>query len=229
MKHKNQHNEITLSQQCYDKLQDDIINGTLQPGQKLKVANLKDQLDMGQSPVREALSRLVTTGLVEAEDNKGFRVAQISEADIRDIYQTYLHIELLAITQAMKLGDDAWEGRIAGALHELAIVETQHKPTSYDVWTERNYNFHVALISGCNSPALMHIRADIYRRFDRYCRISFNLNNSSRKLIANHQEHRELAQAVIARDAKKVEKLLTWHITGSLEDVIAQLKNSSLL
>jgi len=229
MKLKNSLLDTTLAQECYAKIQDDILDGIFSPGQKLKITKLKDQLQSGQSAVREALSRLVTTGLVEAEDNKGFRVTKISESDIRDIYQTYLDIELLAVTKAMKLGDDAWQGKIVGALYELALVENGTKPPSYEIWMERNYNFHVALISGCNSPALMQIRSDIYRRFDRYCRISFNLNTDLKQLTANHQEHQELAQAVLNRDAKKVEKLMTYHIMGSLEDVIKQLKINNLL
>ena len=77
--------ESTLAQQCYVQLQDEIIAGTLKPGEKLKVEPIKQRFGIGQSPVREALSRLAARGLVEVEDNKGFRVAMISQADIRDI------------------------------------------------------------------------------------------------------------------------------------------------
>lgn len=227
MRKKNKHYEVTLAQQCYQELENSIIDGIFQPGQKLKMIELKTQLDAGQSPIREALSRLVTTGLVEAEDNKGFRVAKVSEADIRDIYRTYLQVELLAIKQAIQLGDLEWESNIVRALYELSMVEMIDKPVDYEQWSEKNYNFHVALISGCNSPALMQIRADIYRRFDRYCHLSFN--NSAQPLHANHEEHKELADAVLKRDFKRAERLIAHHIMGALEDVIKQLKNNNLL
>lgn len=217
----------SLANQCYEKLQEHILNGTFAPGQKLKVDALKQEFAIGHSPIREALSRLVASGLVESQDNKGFRVAQVSEADIYDVYQTFFHIELLALTQAMKHGDDSWESRVVAALHHLALIETKNEPVEYQVWAERNYAFHVALISGCNSSLLMQIRADVYLRFDRYCRIAFH--SSQRDFALNHAEHKELAETVLKRDIAKTEKLIHHHIFGAQEAVIKTLKNNKLI
>lgn len=220
------YSEINLVNQCYDEIQEKIINGIFVPGKKLKIEELKQQLDIGASPIREALSRLVTSGLVEAYDNKGFYVAKMSEADIRDLYKTFLHIELLALDQAIKLGDDTWKTSIVAALYNLSLVENGQKPVSYSIWAERNYAFHVALISGCNSPMLLKIRADIYRRFDRYCRIAFNLSHN--QLHVNHEEHKRLADAVLNRDLKVTTEIITHHIIGALEDVIMTLKKNNV-
>lgn len=218
--------EINLTNQCYDEIQEQIINGTFEPGKKLKVEELKQQLDSGASPIREALSRLVTSGLVEAHDNKGFYVTEISEADIRDLYQTFLQIEILALTQAIMLGDDAWKTSIVAALYNLSLIENNPETPSFRIWSERNYAFHVALISGCNSPTLLNIRAHVYRLFDRYCQISFNL--SHKELPVNHEEHKKLAASVLNRDLKITTELITHHILGALEDVIATLKKNNV-
>lgn len=217
----------TLALQCYDTIQDSIIDGTLAPGQKLKVEFLKEQLGVGHSPIREALSRLVASGLVEVQDNKGFRVAKISEADIRDTYQTYYQIEMLALKQAMELGDDAWESGVVAALHHLSLVENKKEPVPYRVWGERNNAFHVSLISGCKSPLLLQIRAEVYRHFDRYCRISFNLAHT--ELALNHEEHKKLADAVLSRDVTLATALMEYHIFGMLEDVIKLLKKNKMV
>src|SRR5438445_8464393 len=108
--------EQTLSQQCYEQLKLDIIDGTLKPGEKLKTATIKERFEIGQSPIREALSRLVASGLVETQDNKGFRVTKLSEKNIRDIYETFAHIENLALSQAIERGDDSWEDSIVATL-----------------------------------------------------------------------------------------------------------------
>ena len=213
--------EINLTQQCYDQIQECIINGTFEPGKKLKVEKLKQQLTIGASPIREALSRLVASGLVEAYDNKGFYVTQISQDDVHDVYQTFLSIELLALTQAMKHGDDAWKTSIVAALYNLSLIETSEQPISCDTWIERNYAFHLALIAGCNSPNLLKIRYDIYQRFDRYCRMSFNI--TKRQLHSNHEEHKKLADAVLNRDLEKATTLMTHHILGSQKEVIVRL------
>ncbi len=223
---KNIH-ENTLAIQCYDKIQECIIDGTFPPGQKLKMATLKKTLGTGQSPIREALSRLTQSGLVEAEDNKGFRVAQVSEADIRDTYQVFFNIEMLALEQALQLGDDSWEATIVGALHQLALIENKTEPVSYLEWSKRNYAFHVTLISGCNSPLLLELRADVYRRFDRYCRIAFNV--AKEELHLNHEEHKKLADAVLKRNLPAVTELMRYHIFGAQEEVIQTLKKNNLL
>ncbi len=219
--------EATLATQCLDQLQEDILNGIFLPGQKLKIELLKEKLNAGQSPIREALSRLTELGMVEAEENKGFRVARMSESDVRDIYNVFFNIEMLALEQAIKLGDDSWEANIAGTLHKLAIIENKTEQVTYADWSERNYAFHVALISGCNSPLLLELRADVFRRFDRYCRIAFNLSQTT--LHLNHEEHKKLAEAVLRRDLEEAKKLQHYHIFGALEDVIKTLKNNKLL
>jgi len=220
--------ETNLVNQCYEQIQDNIIDGTFTPGKKLKVKELKLLLKTGHSPIREALSRLATSGLVEAHDNKGFRVTKISESDIRDIYHTFLHIELLALTQAMKLGDDSWKASIVAALYSLSLIENDETLTTipYQIWYDRNYAFHVALISGCNSPTLLRIRSDLYLRFDRYCRMSFTIA----KLVikTNHEEHKKLAQAALDRDHHTAHKLMTHHLLGSLEDVVKLFKKNNL-
>lgn len=227
MKEITSNKDNTLALQCYDRIQDDIIDGTLAPGQKLKMDLLKQRLGVGASPIREALSRLAASGLVAVQDNKGFRVAQISEADIRDTYRVFLQIEMLALRQSIELGDDEWESRVVAALHHLALVETKKEPVPYKVWAERNYAFHVALISGCDSPLLLQLRAEVYRRFDRYCRISFNIMFT--ELTLNHQEHSKLAQAVLNRNEKEATALMEYHILGALEDVIKVLKQNNKL
>lgn len=218
--------ESTLAQQCYEQLQQEIIEGVLKPGQKLKVDPIKQRFSIGQSPVREALSRLVSFGLVTAEDNKGFRVAPISEADIRDTYATFSAIENLALKLAIERGDDAWAAGIVGALYQLALIETKKEIGPYALWAERNYNFHVALIAGCDSPLLLDIRRALYMKFDRYCRMSYHL--SKNELVINHEEHKKLAQAVLDRDMSTAAALLSYHINGPIEDVIKKFKENNL-
>lgn len=219
--------ESTLAQQCYEQLQSDIMNGVLRPGEKLKVAIIKERLSVGQSPIREALSRLVAFGFVEAEDNKGFRVAKISESDVRDTYDIFTRIENEALALAIEKGDDAWEANIVAELHKLALIENKKISDIYSVWAERNYNFHVALISGCDSPTLLDIRRNLYMKFDRYCRMAYQLTKD--ELSVNHEEHKTLAEAVLKRDVKKAQSLMTHHINGAIEDVIAGLRVKNLI
>jgi len=213
-----------LTNYCYKNLKEWIIRGDYAPGEKLLIAKLKERLKVGPTPIREALSRLTSSGLIFAEENKGFRVKPISESEIRDLYQTFNQIECLALRQAIELGDTAWEAGIVASLYKLSIIE-KSSPVDSSSWLQRNYEFHYSLISGCNSPYLLKVREDLYQHFDRYCHLGMIVNKKS--LVLNHQEHAEIAKAAIERNPDKACELIALHLKGSLEMVLEKLiKNS---
>ena len=78
----------TLASAVYDRLLQDILNGKLEPGLKLRLQVLKKQYDVGNSPLREALNRLSEKGMVVREENKGFRVAPASEQELKELTRT---------------------------------------------------------------------------------------------------------------------------------------------
>ena len=75
----------TLATLLSYRLREDILNGNFQPGAKLNLGELKGAFGVSLSPLREALSRLCTDGLVELEDNKGYRTSGISEESLTEI------------------------------------------------------------------------------------------------------------------------------------------------
>src|SRR6201990_2330640 len=91
-----------------ERLRADILSTKLVPGQKLHIAGLAKQFSVSLAAVREALSRLVADGLVQASDQRGFRVSPVSLADLADVTQTRIDIEGLALRRAIERGDDAW-------------------------------------------------------------------------------------------------------------------------
>lgn len=217
--------ETSLAQQCYEQLQQEIIQGILKPGEKLKVQPIKDRFNIGQSPVREALSKLSAFGLVDVEENKGFTVAAVSQNDIRDVYKVFTEIEVTALAWAMKFGDEEWEADIVAQLHKLTIIELAQKKVLSHVWAERNYDFHLALIAGCQSPTLLEMRHHVYMKFDRYCQMSYQLSHDN---VHNNACHQELAAAVLQRNIKEAKKLMIDHINGPLEDVIKKFQDYNI-
>lgn len=212
----------TLANYCYKSLKEAIIRGKFIPGEKLRIAKLKSYLNIGPTPIREALSRLASSGLIGNEANKGFFVKNVSEAEVRDIYATFNKIELLALNQAIELGDSSWEANILGSLHKLSVVEKRPPPVDSESWLLLNYEFHHSLIAGCNSPCLLKIREDIYQLFERYCHLSVLINEDN--LLLNHNDHCEIAKAAINRDKSKACRLTALHLENSFNQVIEALK-----
>lgn len=223
---------ITFTQQAYERIKDAIIEGTLKPGEKLKVQTFRDALAIGTAPIREALSQLVTTGLVTFTDNKGFRVATISEEDVRDVYATFTIIENIALRLSLELGDKEWEKRVETEFKTLEKIETRKTQASIAEWIEQNYRFHQALIAGCKLPTLIELQNLVYLKFDRYARMAYNLNPELSSKNHNEEKrihHRELAELALKRDIQMAVKLMTYHINEPLKDIIKTLKDKKLI
>ena len=109
----------TLSERAASLVQHDIIAGRLAPGTRLGIVDLVQRYEIGATPLREGLSRLVSRGLIVGIGQRGFRVADVSRDDLADITRMRTVVEMEALRLAIQLGDDAWEAGILGALHQM--------------------------------------------------------------------------------------------------------------
>ena len=78
----------TLALSAYSALREEILNGTLLPGTKLRIRDLCERYSMGLSPLREALSRLASEGLAVQSAQRGFAVASLSLQDLAELVRT---------------------------------------------------------------------------------------------------------------------------------------------
>jgi len=193
----------TLVDLALAKLRQDILTGVFAPGSKLRIDELRNSYGIGASPLREALSRLVSNGLITAQGQKGFRVAPVSEADIRDITNTRKLLECAALTESLRKGDADWEAHVAATYDRL---EKEHETVqrtsgaSADAWEQANRQFHEALVSACESKWLRNFRQVIYDQALRYRRLVVLDEEQER---GAHEEHRQMLKAALARDVAK--------------------------
>jgi len=201
--------EGTLSNQAYEHLKQDIMHGHLAPNTRLAVRQLSDNYNIGASPIREALHRLVGEGLVVAIGQRGFRAAPISLTDLRDLTRTRTMIEVEVLRKSIRNGDDAWEAAVVAAFHQLSKVEQGVGPISnFSEWERRNQAFHHTLVSACDSrwlQRLLGILHDQHRRY-RYLSVQSDTNRD----VAN--EHEALRDAALDRDTEAATQILTSHI-----------------
>lgn len=205
-------------------LREEILDGVLAPGIKVNISALKKQYQVGLAPLREALARLATTGLLISEPNKGFYIAPVSEQELIDLYQTSAHLESLALSQSIDKGDDSWEEEIVLALYQLEKIELSHQKPTYDKWAQVNARFHHALV-GCCSPIVKELRNLLHLKMDRYVRIAFGKGVG--KLKTFHKEHKALAEATLGRDPKSASQLMSQHILGGRDLLIGNFKKNN--
>ena len=148
----------SLTSAVQERLRADILSTRLLPGQKLHIAGLAKQFSVSLAAVREALSRLVADGLVQASDQRGFRVSPVSPADLRDVTQTRVDIEGLALRRSIERGDAAWLASVEKSFAALCAVPHTYPddPTHhYEEWVVRHRVFHRTLVNACGSQWLL--------------------------------------------------------------------------
>lgn len=211
----------TQASSVYDRLQADILTGQLRPGRKLRLKELIEKYDTGNSPLREALNRLSANGMVVREENRGFSVSPANTDELLELTRTRCWLEEIALRKSIANGDAAWEERIVLAFHWLTRAargnQEAEKHTSPE-WEEHHRDFHLALISACNSSILIEFCAQLHKRSFRYRNLAEVVEYRDRHEL---EEHRELQQAVLNRDADLAVELLNKHYTITSEIVLA--------
>jgi DNA-binding GntR family transcriptional regulator len=200
----------TIASQLVDRLREAIVSGQLEAGTKINLERAKEHFAVSLSPLREALARLISDGLVEFEDNRGYRVAPLSLSNLEEITRLREEFEIFALREAMIAGDIEWEGDVMRALHRLnRTVRDAACPETLEQWEARHREFHIALISGCGMPVLIGFCRVLLNLNDRYRRTFLRATSGDRTVGA---EHSEIAQRVVARDIDHACARLKQHI-----------------
>jgi len=215
---ENQTSTQSSTQRAYLELRAAIITGKIPPGERLKVESLKETLETGASPVREALSLLTSDQLVERLDQRGFRVAATSERQFEEILTLRCHLEDLALRESIQLGDDSWEEALVLAHHRMNRAERED-PEQFEA---RHKDFHVALLAASASPILLRFCVQLYDLNVRYRFLAGQSKSYKRRNVA--KEHSDILDAAVERNVERASELLQVHYrnTGTfLAELIA--------
>lgn len=211
----------TLATNLYDRIRADLLDGKLEPGRKLQIEFLCDHYQAGQTPVREALNRLTSDGLVERRDQRGFAVAGISASDLREITRTRCWLEEVALREAFATRSVEWEEQVVLAYHRLSKVPRSLSDSEYTEnpeWERLHRAFHRALIGGCQSRWLINFCEQLADQLYRYRQLSVRRVYPKRP---EREEHRAMLEAVVAGDAGAAIGLVTSHYKKTADIILA--------
>jgi GntR family carbon starvation induced transcriptional regulator len=207
-----------LSEQAYDLIRRDILASELFPGDKLPIEAVADRYGIGIVPVREALNRLSSEGLVERKSQRGFFVAGISMASLEELVKTRIWLETLALRESLQNATEEWEEKLVLAYHRLARSH-RRLPASADrgpseEWELRHKEFHMQLLDRCGSDWLLGFCSNMMDQAVRYRSLSMNFDPTLPRRAA---EHEALLNAALDRDVERACKLLAEHYTTTLD------------
>jgi GntR family carbon starvation induced transcriptional regulator len=210
-----------LSEQAHERIRRDILNGGLFPGEKLQIEAISERYGIGIAPVREALNRLSSEGLVERKSQRGFFVAEISMTALEELVKTRIWLETLALRESIQNADEIWEEQLVLSYHRLARTHRRMPaeacPEQTEEWEIRHKEFHLLLLDRCRSSWLMGFCSTMMDQAVRYRSLSMNVHPSLLRRQGAAAEHEELLQAAIDRNADLACQLLTDHYTKTLE------------
>lgn len=230
----------TMASSLASDIRTDIIEGVLPPGSKLRIKDLCERYTAGSIPMREALSRLAASGFVVVEDQRGFRVSDVSMEDLIDITETRIHIECQALQRSIERGNLEWEERLLTTHHRVSRLQmTTPTERLNPEWEQAHVAFHAALLSASESKWLCHLAALLRDQTARYRLLSISKPTTTtaatdtppteqRVLIDPAitrdiaAEHKAITAAALARNAEAACGLLRAHLQATTDIVLRQ-------
>ncbi len=198
----------------YESLRQAILDGSIAPGERLVESDLAETLNVSRMPIREAIRKLETEGLVEHQPRKGAIVKAFSEEDILEIYSIREAMEALSAVQAVRRATPEEIKALEAAMDEIdRLCEMGEKASAAEIF-EANRVFSEGVIEACHMPRLVQFINTYKEYLERFRRVT--LARPERREVVR-REHRAILEAIRDRDEKRAEALTREHIRGALE------------
>ncbi|MBR4910612.1 MAG: GntR family transcriptional regulator [Clostridia bacterium] len=209
------HKTVSLADQVFENLENDILSGKYQRGELLTESKLSQSLGVSRTPIREALRRLSQEHIIE-ETGKGIVVLGISEDDLRDIFFIRLKIEAICAAQAAKNRTEEQLSKLREAVEFQEFYLAKKDPDKIKLMDSR---FHETIYQMSGSAVLCDVLIPLHKKIQKYRRAS--ISNTSRA-EASVSEHRGIYEAIAAGDGKLTEKLVKQHLENAFEHMFAK-------
>lgn len=208
---------ISLADQVFDRLENDIIMGTIPRGEILTELKLVELLGVSRTPIREALRRLEQERLIQ-DTGKGSLVLGITEDDLLDIMNIREQIEGLASYYATL--NMTGEGR-QELTHIVDLQEFYYSKGDIEHLRQVDDQFHDAICLLSRRSVITDTLIPLHRKTRRYRRISMEDRN---RISKTKQEHKEIYDAIMSGNAELAKELTNLHISNAKEHMIGGLK-----
>lgn len=211
--------DLPLREVVFDTLRQAILDGTLQPGERLMEIHVAMQLGVSRTPVREALRKLELEGLVYTMPRRGAVVAQITQRDLQDVLEVRSALEELAVRKACR---QMTEGELAQLEDAAREFELQVSRGDIMASAQADVAFHEIISTATGNRRLMQLLENIRSQVYRYRLENIKNKNSHPVLI---RQHNLIIEALREKDEDKAALAIKDHISRQRDAVIENLGN----
>lgn len=177
-------------QQVRDQLEDDIVNGRMQPGEQVQIDRLMARFGVSRTPVREALQQLENSGLVEVLPKRGTFVAQVGTDELVQMFEVMAELEAMCARLAARR---APASSLADIREALGACEREAGANDANAYYYANEQFHALIYQACGNPFLVQQTQSLKNRLKPFRRMQLQLRN---RIGQSLDEHRRIVHAL---------------------------------
>ncbi|MBP2662201.1 MAG: rspR 3 [Firmicutes bacterium] len=198
-------------------LREAIVNGTLNPGERLMEIQLAEELGVSRTPVREAIRKLELEGFVIMIPRRGTYVADLSIKDINEVFEIRTALDILAAGLAVeRITEDELE-QLERLLVEIGkLIEGD----DIDKIVEVDSQFHDVLYKASRNDRLVGIINNLREQITRFRSISIQYPGRMKVSI---EEHRQLVEAIADRNTELAQQIAREHMENSEQTLLQEL------
>ena len=208
-----EHKTISLADQVFDHLENDILSGKYRRGEILTESKLSAELGVSRTPIREALRRLEQEHIIE-ESGKGSVVIGINEKDLEDIFMIRKSLECQVAALAAKNRTEDQLKQLREALEFQEFYLNKKDPDQIKLMDSR---FHETLYKLSGSTAFYDTLVPLHKKIQKYRRAS--VANSSRA-EASVAEHRKIYEAIESQNTALAAKYASEHVENAYKHIM---------
>lgn len=207
----------------YQVLREQILNGDLEPGERLVIDEVSNSLNVSSIPVREALQRLQIEGLVTIEPYVGARVAEIHAGLIHEIFGLLEATEVISSRAACQLMSE----KDFAALERL-LRQMDNCVDDVDEWSQHNANLHQFICERAGTTLVQKTMLPVLDHWNRL-RHHYLESVSAQRISTAQAEHWEILEALRSRNPDEVETVVRRHNRVALADYLQHLQKTGQL
>ncbi|MBR4800763.1 MAG: GntR family transcriptional regulator [Clostridia bacterium] len=210
-----EHKTISLSDQVFERLEDEILWGNYQRGDTLTEMKLVTDLGVSRTPIRDALHRLEQERLIEITP-RGILVLGVTGKDLADIYAIRIRIEGLAAREAAKYITDDQLAELKETLELQEFYVGKQNPDGIKIMDSQ---FHSLICQFSGSAILYDTIIPLHKKIQRYRRAAVSVNERAQESV---QEHRAIYEALVKRDSDEAEHYMVEHVRKARDYTLQQ-------
>ena len=202
-------NDENRQAMIYQALKEKIFGWELQPGEKINISKLSNEMNISTIPLREVLSRLLVEKLVVFEQNKGYRVSNpLTEDEMRQLAQTRILLESASIRTIIQMNKTDVASRLTKITETMAKIDTTDSYSNILKFVQADEQFHRTIMEESENSFMLDAHARLYSHLHiaRFYHVRGSVDQTEAV-----KEHIEIIEAIQTRDVFSAVEAITNH------------------